>query len=79
MNKLAKTVRDSAPLSATIHRILVELGTLCAGLAVLPTAFDVDIVGVPPRTFAYFALGSLVLPMFASFWRRVSDPRASPP
>ena len=61
-------------MTARIHRGLVALGNLLAGIAVLPTAFDTSVLGIEPQVWAIFGLGSLVVPLVATFVREAFEP-----
>lgn len=66
-------------ISATVHRLIVATGSLLAGFASLPAAFDTRVVGIDPQVFAICAVGAATAPLVATWWRSVTDPRAAPP
>lgn len=56
-------------MNATIHRVLITIGSFCAGLGGIFALPDADILGIPAEAGAVTAIASAVVMLGANVWR----------
>lgn len=56
-------------MNATIHRVLITLGSFAAGLGAVFALPDAGIIGIPTEAGAVTAIVSAVVMLAANVWR----------